>query len=277
MPNADAHMHLFAEGFGGVSGASPAGGDETVVYEQLRRYHGIERSLVLGYEGESRYAGNSDFVLAQAQTRTWIAPLAYLPVSPAPAPLTLRALHERGALGFALYPANPSEGRALSEWPVGAFAEVRRQRAIVSINAAPETTAQMARIGEDLDGCTVLFSHLGSPRRFPRPPRHETARAHIAPLLALAACSNVHVKFSGLYAVSAPDHDFPHDAAKPFVDVALEAFGPSRLLWGSDFPPALDFVSFPQLADSRLLTGCTPAEIEAVMGGNLLRILDAPA
>ena len=83
------------------------------------------------------------------------------------------------------------------------------------------------------------------------PPRD--GRDTSQPLLALAARSNVHVKFSGLYAVSVPDHDFPHDAAKPFVDVALEAFGPSRLLWGSDFPPALDFVSFPQAADARLL------------------------
>ena len=276
MPTADAHLHLFAEGFGGVTGSSPAGGDETAVYEQLRRHHGIERSLVLGYEGEPRYVGNSDFVLSQARTRPWMAPLAYLPVAPAPTPATLRELLGRGAVGFALYPATPGEGRALSDWPPAAFAEVRRQRALVSINADPQTTAQMARIGEELDGCAVLFSHLGSPRRFPRPPRLSAAREHLAPLLVLAAHGNINVKFSGLYAVSAPDHDFPHSAAKPFVDVVLEAFGPSRLLWGSDFAPALDFVSFAQLADSRLLSGCTRAEIDGVMGGNLLRLLDRP-
>ena len=33
----------------------------------------------------------------------------------------------------------------------------------------------MARIGEELDGCAVLFSHLGSPRRYPRPPRLDAA------------------------------------------------------------------------------------------------------
>ena len=105
----------------------------------------------------------------------------------------------------------------------------------------------------------------------------EAAREHLAPLLVLAARGNINVKFSGLYAISAPDHDFPHSAAKPFVDVVLEAFGPLRLLWGSDFPPALDFVSFAQLADSRLLSGCTRAEVDGVMGGNLLRLLDRPA
>jgi len=123
----------------------------------------------------------------------------------------------------------------------------------------------------------VLVSHLGSPSRCSRPPSLAAAREQLEPILALAAWSNVNVKFSGLYAISEPDHDFPHDAAKPFVDVVIDAFGPSRMLWGSDFPPALDFVSFAQLADARLLSGCTQAEVDAVMGGNLLRLLDAQA
>ena len=277
MPTADAHLHLFADGYGGVSGSSPAGGEETAVYERLRRYHGIERSLVLGYEGEPGYLGNSDYVLALARTRPWMAPLAYLPITPAPTPATLREFRNRGAIGFAVYPASPSEGQAFSDWPSAVFVEIRRQSAVVSVNADPDTTAHMARLGADLDGCAVLFSHLGSPNRCSRPPSLAAAREQLEPLLALAAWSNVNVKFSGLYAISDPDHDFPHDAAKPFVDVVIDAFGPSRLLWGSDFAPALDFVSFAQLADARLLSDCTHAEVDAVMGGNLLRLLDAPA
>jgi L-fuconolactonase len=277
VPTADAHLHLFVEGYGGVRGSSPAGGDETAVYERLRHYHGIERSLVLGYEGEPGYLGNSDYVLSLARTRPWMAPLAHLPITPAPTLATLQEFSSRGAIGFAVYPASPSEGQAFNDWPSAVFVEIRRQRALLSVNADPDTTAQMARIGADLDGCTVLFSHLGSPGRCSRPPGLVAAREQLEPLLALAACSNVNVKFSGLYAISDPDHDFPHDAAKPFVDVVLDAFGPSRLLWGSDFSPALDFVSFAQLADARLLSGCTQAEIDSVMGGNLLRLLDARA
>jgi L-fuconolactonase len=277
VPTADAHLHLFADGFSGVSGASPAGGDETAVYERLRRCHGIERSLVLGYEGEPRYLGNSDYVLSLARTRPWMAPMAYLPITPPPTPATLREFRNRGAIGFALYPASPSEGQAFSDWPSAVFVEIRRQSAVVSVNADPDTAAQMARMGADLDGCAVLVSHLGSPSRCSRPPSLAAAREQLEPILALAAWSNVNVKFSGLYAISDPDHDFPHDAAKPFVDVVIDAFGPSRLLWGSDFPPALDFVSFAQLADARLLSGSNQAEVDAVMGGNLLRLLDAQA
>jgi L-fuconolactonase len=273
MPSADAHLHLFADGFHGRLGSSPAGGDELVVYEHLRHHHGIQRGLVLGFEGEQRYLGNSDHVLSLARTRPWMAPLAYLPVSPPPTASRLVALRDQGAIGFAVYPSSQSEGGMLSEWPAAPLAEMRRQRALVSINAEPPATARMGRFIGALDGCTVIFSHLGSPGQFAHAPKLTVARELLGPLLAFAARDTVTVKFSGLYGISDPDHDFPHRAAQPFVDVILEAFGPSRLLWGSDFSPVLDFVSFAQAADSRLLSACDAAEIDAVMGGNLLRLL----
>jgi L-fuconolactonase len=273
VPSADAHLHIFADGYGGRPGCSPAGGDELVVYEHLRRRHGIQRGLVLGYEGEPRYAGNSDHVLSLAATRPWMAPLAYLPVSPPPSVTRLTGLRNRGAVGFALYPSSRSEGETLSDWPAAAFAELRRQRALVSVNAEPPAAAGMGRAVAELDGCPVLFSHLGSPGQFARTPPPKQARELLAPLLGFAARDHITVKFSGLYGISDPEHDFPHRAAQPFVDVMLDAFGPARLVWGSDYSPALDFVSFAQVADTRLLRSCTQAEVDDVMGGNLLRLL----
>ena len=255
MPTADEHLHLFADGYSGVSGASPAGGDETAVYERLRRYHGIEHSLVLGYEGEPRYLGNSDYVLISGPDAT-LDGAAGVPThharpnagDPARVPQPWR--HWLRGL-----PRKPERGPGVQRLAFGIFVEIRRQNAVVSVNADPDTAAQMARMAADLDGCAVLVSHLGSPSRCSRPPSLAAAREQLEPILALAAWSNVNVKFSGLYAISDPDHDFPHDAAKPFVDVVIDVFGPSRLLWGSDFPPALDFLSFAQLADARLLSG----------------------
>jgi L-fuconolactonase len=274
-PRADAHVHLFREGFAGETGSSPAGSDEVEAYERLRLHHGIERSLVLGYEGDPRYVGNSEDVLSLAQRHPWIAPLVYLRHAPAPQPSVLRDYAERGAVGFALYPDDAGEGRALVEWPDAALAELRRQRALISINAEPETLAAIGRFIDELDECTVVISHLGSPPRCSAPPGVAQARDLLAPLLRLASGSHVRVKLSGLYAISDPAHDFPHASAKPFLDVVLERFEPSRVLWGSDFPPALDHVSFAQLVDTRLLSGCSQTEIDGVMGTNLLGLLDA--
>ena len=62
-------MHLFADGYVGVRGSSPAGGDELAAYDAFRQQHGIERALLLGYEGEPPYRGNNAHVLALARRR----------------------------------------------------------------------------------------------------------------------------------------------------------------------------------------------------------------
>jgi hypothetical protein len=45
------------------------------------------------------------------------------------------------------------------------------------------------------------------------------------------------------------------------------------MLWGSDFPVALDFVSFAQASDCDALSNCSTSEVAAVMGGNLAELL----
>ena len=93
------------------------------------------------------------------------------------------------------------------------------------------------------------------------------------PLLRLAAFPNTMVKISGLYAVSDPAHGYPHAAAAPYIDLLLDGFSPGHCLWGSDFSPALDFVSFAQTVSNPWLDRLTPAEREGLMGGNLLSLL----
>lgn len=54
-------------------------------------------------------------------------------------------------------------------------------------------------------------------------------------LRALAEHPNVSCKLSGLLAYCAPG-EANHEAIHPYVDHALECFGPARMLWGSDWP-----------------------------------------
>ena len=273
MLRADAHLHLFRNGFAGVLGVSPTCGDELLVYERLRSHHGIERALVIGYEGEPRYAGNNDYVVSLAETRHWIAPLVYLSVHSPPPVQQLARWRERGAAGFAVYLLDATDARALCTWPPATLAALGRRQPIISVNAQPAALAVFKDTADSLGGCRILVSHLGLPGRYARPPSLPDARTRLAALLALAPMPHVAVKLSGLYAISDPPHDFPHTAAQPFVDLVLEAFGPSRLLWGSDFSPALDFVSFSQVADVRVLGSCSAGEVEEIMGANLMRLL----
>lgn len=271
---ADAHLHIFARGFQGVHGVSPAGDDELLVYERLRIYHGIERALIVGYEGHERYRSNNRDILGLASTRAWMTPLVYLSATHPPSLQSLEAFYAQGAAGYVLYVRNPAEAFSLERWPRAIFSELCAQRPIISINAPPEGIAELRASVEKLgEGCHVLFSHLGLPGRYSSLPTRAEARERLGPLVSLADLPHVGVKVSALYAISEPPHNFPHEVAGPFVFVLLEAFGPSRVMWGSDFPVALDFVSFPQLLEVKALDACTPKEREAVMGGNLLRWL----
>ncbi|GAB3158698.1 amidohydrolase family protein [Microbispora hainanensis] len=91
----------------------------------------------------------------------------------------------------------------------------------------------------------------------------------------LAVEPNVTAKLSGLITEAAWD-DWNAAALRPYVDVALGAFGPSRLMYGSDWPVCLLAGSLPLWTEtvSALLTdaGLTAAEQEAVFRGTATRV-----
>jgi predicted TIM-barrel fold metal-dependent hydrolase len=72
-------------------------------------------------------------------------------------------------------------------------------------------------------------------------------------LLALARYDNVRVKVSELTSVS-KSHQYPFADALPWVRMVYDAFGPSRLLWGTGYPGhARAFYNRPTLAEELAL------------------------
>ena len=67
---ADAHLHLFRNGYAGLTGPSGVHRDELGLYEALRKRHRIDAGLVVGYEGDPRYRGNNDDVARWARRRS---------------------------------------------------------------------------------------------------------------------------------------------------------------------------------------------------------------
>ncbi|MEH1013164.1 amidohydrolase family protein [Micromonospora sp. CPCC 206060] len=272
MRRADAHLHLFAAGYPGRYGRSPAGGDELAVYQGIRRAHGISRALVIGYEGEAQFAGNNDHVARLAAAHDWIAPVAYVP--PGGPEGGTGTFWSAGFVGIAAYLPDPAAADRFAGWVTREATALNRVAALISLNATPAATAHLGPALTALDGCTVLFSHLGLPGAQPVVPTREAAAGILTPLTNLAGLPHVGVKISGLYAVSEPSDDFPHHAARPFVDLLLARFGARRLYWGSDFAPALDHVSFAQTLHPVGLDGLADDERDDILGGNLLRALD---
>lgn len=94
----------------------------------------------------------------------------------------------------------------------------------------------------------------------------------------LARHPNVHAKLSGLV-TEADWHTWTVADLRPVVDVAIDAFGPERLLVGSDWPVCLLAATYDQVMDTaEELTGELAGEArERVFGGNAYRLYGRPA
>jgi predicted TIM-barrel fold metal-dependent hydrolase len=103
-------------------------------------------------------------------------------------------------------------------------------------------------------------------------------------VLALAACPNAVVKLGGL-AMQVGGFDFHlrdlppgsaelAEAWRPYVETCVEAFGPARCMFESNFPVDKGMCSYAVLwnAFKRLAAGASAAEKAALFGGTAVRV-----
>ncbi|WP_170470094.1 amidohydrolase family protein [Ruegeria arenilitoris] len=87
----------------------------------------------------------------------------------------------------------------------------------------------------------------------------------------LARDTSAWCKLSGLVTEAASDWTI--EDLRPYVDHLLNTFGPSRLIWGSDWPVCTLASSYERWCETTdtLLTQLSTAERQAIMGGNAAR------
>lgn len=124
---------------------------------------------------------------------------------------------------------------------------------MVELHIGPDYGAQVADVLKEYPQTRVLIDHLAEP--------HLGHAVDFANILALADYEHVYMKLSGLshFAKDAP----LYESALPFTKQVIAAFGPERLVWGSDTPGIVD----------RHMEGYTAAERAKVKGGNLAALL----
>ena len=76
---------------------------------------------------------------------------------------------------------------------------------------------------------TIILGHCGFPKQRTVPYFHEWRKA----IRKLAQAPNVACKLSGLAMV---DHDWTVDTIRPWIETCIEAFGPSRCMFGTNWP-----------------------------------------
>jgi predicted TIM-barrel fold metal-dependent hydrolase len=127
----------------------------------------------------------------------------------------------------------------------------------------PGQMAQAARLAADFPETTIVLNHAGSPVDRDA----EGMELWRSGLRLLAQQPNVKIKISDLVAY---DHAWTLQSLRPVVLACIDAFGPARCLFGSDFPVAGLHASYDACFDSfkAIVADLTPAEQRSMFHDN---------
>ncbi|MFD5160900.1 amidohydrolase family protein [Streptomyces hawaiiensis] len=129
----------------------------------------------------------------------------------------------------------------------------------------PHQLPACVKAAASLPGLTFVLDHLGKP-----PVASGALEPWASGLRALAALPNTAAKLSGLVTEADPASWTVEDL-RPYADVALEAFGPGRLMYGSDWPVSTLGATYGDILEStRRLTD--PHDHAQILGATATRV-----
>lgn len=276
---ADSHVHFFSPGFAEALPAScrRSSPDELTLYEAYRQAHDIKAVLAVGFEGLPAHENNNDYLASLVSKHNWLYPLVY--VKPTALNVTLlEARHAQKFIGLSLYLLSDQDTADLATVNDDAWGWLAEHQALVSVNTRGKAWEAWAPILKRHPKLRLMVSHMGLPGKWASVPSHKEVADALATVTALAVFPEVRVKFSAFYAVSDPYYDFPHPQAIPVMEHLANNFGTQRLVWGSDFCPSLEYVSFAQtVAVLDRWNKVTDSQRDAIKAHNLLALIDETA
>lgn len=236
----DTHAHIFHRGFSPVAGARYVPNYDATEAELFQQFaaHRISHGVLV----QPSFFGTDNSVLLAA-LRAYPARLrGIVVVSPAVAKDQLAAMATAGVVGIRLnLIGQPLPDFQRAPWP-DFFNNLKQLRWLVDVQREardlPKVVGPLLAAGLD-----VVVDHFGRPD-----PKLGVDDPGFRYLLTQAATRRLWVKLSGAYR-NGPDGigDAIADAAAPML---LRAFGPDRLLWGSDWPHT-QFEHAEEYADAR--------------------------
>ena len=143
----------------------------------------------------------------------------------------------------------------------------RRGLAFDVVAVFPDHLRLVPEVADRHPDLTFVIDHLAKP-----PFRSDSWARWFAELRNAAARPNVTAKLSGLD--TAAGLGWTDAELRPAIDAAIEAFGPDRLLFGSDWPVCRLVSRYGDVvgAARRAVAALTPTERAAVMGGTAARV-----
>ena len=264
---ADSHIHVFENGY------RNSGESEISSYEELIKDHSIKCALVVGYEGETWASGNNLYISSLAQTRSWMHPLGFLEVGNLQV-ANLESLLALGFEGISLYIFSESEVSELLAVDESTWAWLVDHKWMISVNSKSKFWDGWLEVMRGRPELTLLISHFGLPSVDPQHLMPMNIAQELSTVEKLHKYPNVYLKLSGFYALEQVNPTYPYPSLRNYLLYILEHFDLNRLIWGSDFTPALATVTFPQTFDHIFgLDSSALIHSKSILYENLIRLL----
>ncbi len=235
--------------------------------EPLLQANAIDASIVV----QARQSiEETDWLLAQAETHPWIAGVVgWLPLT-SPSLSTLLDRYSRKPKLRGLRHVLQAEAEEYFEdanFHRG-LDLLRSYGLVYDLLIVERQMSAALRLVDRHPDQIIVVDHLAKPRIAAQELQPWATHLH-----QLARREHVVCKLSGLV-TEADYQQWTVAQLKPFVEVALDAFGPSRLLFGSDWPVctvACGYSRWCEIAEE-MLCACTTAERDAIFGLNAQRV-----
>ncbi len=183
-----------------------------------------------------QYMGNYDNQYELECARRFpgrFAPVVLVDTARPDAPATLERWAKMGAVGIRLSPEQRSPGRD----PLAIWRQSAQLGLVVSCagNVQQFASEEFHRLVRELPDLKIVIEHLAGVGRDAQPPYTQYRKA-----LELAQYPNTYIKVPGLGEICPRPMPFkvpPFPQAPETLKMAYDAFGPRRMMWGSDYPP----------------------------------------
>lgn len=250
------------------------GAFEPVDLEPLLAESGVDQTVLVQ---SACLDADTESMLEHADAHDWIgAVVGWLPLeSPAGTAARLEELADRSKLRGIRHLLHEEDDPhwILRPAVLESLALVERAGLVLEVPAIfPRHLGDVPTIARSFPELTIVVNHLAKP-----PLDGYGFEEWVRQLRAVATEPNVAAKISGLNTATAKRHWCAADL-EPAIEVALEAFGPGRLLCGSDWPVLLLNGDYPQVwrETRHILSACTESERSQVLTGTATRLYSLP-
>lgn len=273
----DAHCHAWARWPYDPPVPDPGKGNVANLLWEMRQA-GVERAVVICAAIGGNPGNFADVVAATEGAGGRLVPFADFDCRWHPthhafgAPARLRALLDGapGLKGVTHYMVEDADAAwLLSEEGQACLALLEERGLPVSLAAGPSQAATVAAAASRVPRLPILVHHLFRIRA-------GDGAALAAVAQAARAAPNLILKLSGHGYAAEDGWDVPLPGVQALVGALAAAFGPDRLVWGSDWPVSTRYMTYRQALEivRRHAPGLSAAAREAVLGGTMRRLLD---